>query len=69
VTEAGLRGAPKAHGTVVTAGKSSLLQAVEVQDVVRAPSDRISSIEAMSKQEDWLDTATADPAFWLKGIN
>ena len=69
MTETGLLGAPKAHGTAVTDGKSGRPQAVEVHRVVRAPSDLTRTVEAMSGKEDLLDIATADPAFWLKEIN
>jgi hypothetical protein len=69
VTEAGLRDASKAHGTAATDGKSALSQGVEVHGHARTQSDRISTVEMMSKQEDWLHTATADPAFWIKEIS
>lgn len=69
MTEAGLRDASKAHGTALTDGKSGRPQGVEGHGGARSQSDRISTVEAMSKQEDWLHTATADPAFWIKEIS
>ena len=69
MADAKLPNALKTHGTARTDGRSGRPPAVEVRGLVRAPSDRISTVEAMSEQEDWLHTATADPAFWLNEIS
>ncbi len=64
-----LPNALKTPGTAGTDGGSGRPPAVEVHGLVRAPRDRIGTIEAMSEQEKWLHAATADPAFWLKEIS
>ena len=69
MAEAKLPNALKTHATARTDGGSGRPPAVEVHRLVRVPSDRISAVEAMSEQEDWLHTATADPAFRLSEIS
>ena len=64
-----LPNALKTPGTAGTNGGSSRPPAGEVYGLVRASRDQIRTIEAMSEQEDWLHTATVDPAFWLKEIS
>jgi hypothetical protein len=40
----------------------------EVASAVQSPTTRNGVIVAMSTQEDWLHTVTADPAFYLKRL-
>lgn len=61
--------AQKAHGTVGTDGGSARTPVSEVSSAVQSPTTRIGAIAAMSTQEDWLHTVTADPAIWLKEVS
>ena len=58
--------AQKAHGTVGTDGGSARTPVSEVSSAVQSPTTRIGAIAAMSTQENWLHTVTAEPAFWLR---
>jgi hypothetical protein len=69
MVEAELPNALKTNGTARTDGRSGRPPAIEVHRLLRVPSDRISAVQAMSEQEEWLHTATADPAFWLNEIS
>jgi hypothetical protein len=69
VAENGLLNALETHSTASTDGGSGRPREVKVHYVDRTPSNRISTVETMSKQEDWLHIATADPAFWLNDIS
>ena len=69
MAEVELSNAPKTPGTAGMEGGSVRPHVVDRHCGVRVPRDRIGTVEAMNKQEDWLHTATADPAFWLKEIS
>jgi hypothetical protein len=53
---------------VRTEGESARTPVSEVSSAVQSPTTRIGAIVAISTQEDWLHTVTADPAFWLKEV-
>jgi hypothetical protein len=69
VADARRPAAQKAHGTVETEGGSARTPVSEVSSAVLSPTTRIGAIVAISTQEDWLHTVTADPAFWLKEVS
>jgi hypothetical protein len=69
VAEARRPAAQKAHGTVGTEGGSARTTVSEVSFAAQSPTTRIGAIVAMSTQEDWLHTVTADPALWLKEVS
>ena len=69
MAEARRPAAQKANGTVGTNGGSARTPVSEVSFAVQSPTTRIGAIVAMSTQENWLHTVTAEPAFWLKEVS
>ena len=68
MAEARLPAALKAHGAAGTDGGSDRTLVGEVPFRVGALNGQIGTVEAMSRQEDWLHVVAADPAFWLKEV-
>ena len=67
MAEARLPAALKAHGAAGTVEANRTLVG-EVPFRVGTWNGQIGTVEAMSRQEDWLHVVAADPAFWLKEV-
>ena len=67
MAEARLPAALKAHGAAGTVEANRTLVG-EVPFRVGTLNGQIGTVEAMSRQEDWLHVVAADPAFWLKEV-